>query len=364
MAWLVVALLFSFVVFVADDMTGSEISLSLFYLFAVAIASWWVGRWAGVLVSGFSAAGWLVAYWLNRRFYSHPHILPWNLAVELGIFLAATASISAIRRGLERQRALMLKLGEAYRRLDQEFELVGNIQRSLLPASLPSIPGYRHAIYYAPSTRAGGDYYDSFELPGGRRGILIADASGHGPASAVVMATMRALMHAAPEALVEPERALATANAHLIESILAGQFVTACYLILDPPTGRVEYSLAGHNPPLVARARVRPIEEFRNPSGLPLGILNGVQFSRERTCLEPGDTLLLYTDGLTETEDRAGCMFEVEPVAALLAQYRHAPPEEIRDRILEALRRHQGSAPQADDVTLIVLQAEPRTGAG
>jgi serine phosphatase RsbU (regulator of sigma subunit) len=359
-AWLAAALVLSFLVFVADDLTGSEISLSLFYLVAVAVASWKVGRRGGVVVSLFSTAGWLAAYLLNHRFYSAPHVLPFNLTVEFGIYLALTLAISAIRDGIAKQAALASQLGAAYRRLDQEFELVGTIQRSLLPGSLPHIPRFRHAIHYAPSTHAGGDYYDFFELADGRLGILVADASGHGPAAAVVMAMTRALVHAAPEALLEPDRALGTANVHLTESILPGQFVTACYLVLDSRDGRVEYSLAGHNSPLIARAGTGAVEELRSDNGPPLGLFPGARFDRHGVRLDPGDTLMLYTDGLTEAADGEGRFLGEERVAELLAGHRDQPPETIRDRIVDALGRHRGPAPQSDDVTLVILQAEPQ----
>jgi serine phosphatase RsbU (regulator of sigma subunit) len=357
--WLALTLILSFIVFVADDVTGSEVSLSLFYLVPVAIASWWVGTWAGVLLSLFSTAGWLGAYALNGRFYSNPRVLPWNLAVEFGVFLALTLTIAAIRHGRERQRALTMELTRAYERLDREFQLIGTIQRSLLPEPVPDIAGYERAVHYAPSARAGGDYYDFFGLSDGRFGVLVADASGHGAAAALVMAMMRESMHSAPDLLDAPERVLTARNARLRGSIPDGQFVTACYLVLDPPTGRMEYSLAGHEPPLLVRAGSRVGEALQSDGGPPLGLFDDARYQRGSVVLEHGDILFLYTDGLIEAQNEAGNFFELPRAQALLIEHCGEPAAAIRDHLVAALERYRGNAAQGDDVTMLLLRRAP-----
>jgi serine phosphatase RsbU (regulator of sigma subunit) len=357
-AWFSLALAASIVVFVADDLSGSELSLSLFYLAPVAAASWFVGRWAGVSLSLISTIGWVGAYWLNGRFFSHPAILYWNVVVELGVFISLALSLSAVRRGIEIELGLVTELKETYARLDRELEQVGDIQRQLLPEEAPRIPGYRLAVHYATSTRAGGDYYDFFTLRDGRFGLLVADASGHGTPAAVVMAMTRALVHAAPEALESPERLLAVANRELRRSILHGQFVTACYVTLDPASGRLEYAMAGHNPPYIVRADSGEAEPFENPTGPPLGLFEAPDFCRRAARLGPGDLLALYTDGITEVAMSDGGLFGEERLRSLLARHRAANPETIRDRLLEELGVHSGTSAPADDRTLVLVQAD------
>jgi sigma-B regulation protein RsbU (phosphoserine phosphatase) len=214
------------------------------------------------------------------------------------------------------------------------------------------------AIHYVPSSRAGGDYYDFFPLGAERAGFLIADVSGHGSPAAVVMAMLRVLLHTAPEPLDPPERVLATINARIREFTLREQFVTACYSVFDASSRTIAYALAGHNPPLVVRAHSGAIEEFQNPAGLPLGTLVNTVFTTRSARLEPGDTALFYTDGLTEAMNARGDLFGEERVYELLQRHRCESAERIRDALLVAMHMHEAGTAQADDVTLIVVRAE------
>jgi sigma-B regulation protein RsbU (phosphoserine phosphatase) len=356
--WSLASLVLAAGVFVVDLLTGSEISVSFFYLFPVALTTWLVGRTAGVVLSVLAAGSWAAAYFMTGRFYASPSIIYWNIAVEVATFLTVTLILSAVKDGLQKERVLKRQLELAYRRLDDETRVVGEIQRSLLPASLPAIPGWRLAVHYATSERAGGDYYDFFPLPGGRTGLLIADVSGHGTPAAVVMAMMRVVLHTSAEPPTAPERLLALMNQRIRSFALQEQFVTACYATLDPAGGPLEYALAGHNPPLVVRGRTGQVEEFENPSGPPLGIFEAPTFTRRCARLDHGDTVLFYTDGLTEALDGGGGMFGIERVNETLVANRAEPVEVLRDRLLSAMHGYTGAMPPADDVTLIVLRAE------
>jgi serine phosphatase RsbU (regulator of sigma subunit) len=356
-AWLLaLGAVVTFAVFVADLLTGAEISFSFIYLFPVAIAAWFVGRWAGLLAALLSAVGWVAAYLLNGRFYSQPSILYWNVAVELATFCTVALALSSVRVGVERRRALTRRLEHAYGLLDREQREVGEIQRGLLPAGPPEVPGCAIVTHYATSTRAGGDYYDFFPLPDGRVGILVADAAGHGTPAAVVMAMTRALIHTAAETLAAPERALATLNARLFGNLPPGSFTTACYATLEPGSGRLEYASGGHNPPLIVRAGDGAVEELTTPDGLPLGIRSDAGFPARCASLHSGDTLVLYTDGITEAMDTGGGFFGEERLRRVLAESRHAPPEAIRDRLVAALEAHAAGRPAADDVTLVIVR--------
>ena len=346
-----------------DYVTGSEISVSFFYLLPVALATWFMGRKAGIALSVLSAVGWSAAYDLSRRFYSNPNIFYWNVALELATFLAVTVALAAVRSEMRKERALALQLEEAYLRLDDEQRLVGDLQRGLLPPAPPPLPGISIAIHYVPSARAGGDYYDFFPLAGGRTGFLIADVSGHGSPAAVVMAMLRVLLHTGSAPLEPPERALDAINARIREFTLREQFVTACYSVLDAASASITYALAGHNPPLLVRARTGEIEAFENPSGLPLGAFEDTVFTACTARLEPGDTALFYTDGLTEAMNARGELFGEERVRELLIRHRCESAERLRDALVAAMHAHEAGAAQADDVTLIVVRAERATAA-
>ena len=354
---LAVAFLLTAIIFTADYLSGSEISVSFFYLFPVGLSTWTVGRRAGIGFSILATAGWSAAYFLTRRFYSNPNILYWNAGVELATFLAVTLALAAARDGLRKERALQGQLESAYFRLDDEQRVVGDIQRSLLPRTPPEIRGFRLAIHYAPSARAGGDYYDFFPLDHERVGLMIADVSGHGTPAAVVMAMMRVLLHTSPEPLDPPEATLTRINERIREFTLQDQFATACYCVVDGPRRSLEYALAGHNPPLLVRAGSGDVEEFENPCGPPLGPFVTPAFTRRSARLDPGDTVLFYTDGLTEAADAEGRFLGVERVRELMLDARTEPPEGLRDRLVDAMRRHAGGAAPADDVTLLVMRA-------
>ena len=342
----------------ADYGTGSQIEIDFFYLVPIAAATWFVSLPTGLVLAIASTAGWIVADLASGKFYAQPTILYWNAAVELGFFATVAITLGLAKRARDHEHALLRQLETAYRTLDNEMRAVGDIQRSLLPAELPRVEGYRFAVHYSTSTRAGGDYYDFFPLAGGGMSLLLADVSGHGTPAAVVMSMMRALLHTSPDPIAPPDQVLVRLNAQLGHNILLGQFVTACCATLEPGTGRLSYALAGHNPPFLVRGRTGEVIELANRDGPPLGIFDGPTFNCEECTLEPGDTLLLYTDGLTEAADPADEFFGTERVREILRAQRGADAPALRDRMIEALGCHTGGAPMADDLTLLVVRAE------
>jgi sigma-B regulation protein RsbU (phosphoserine phosphatase) len=257
---------------------------------------------------------------------------------------------------------LVLKnqLGAALKSLDRELQTVGEIQRSLLPESLPAIPGFELAAHYQTSARAGGDYYDFFQLPNGGWGLFIADVSGHGTPAAVLMAITHAIAHAQPLAQTPPGKMLGYLNDRLAAAYTrGGTFVTAFYAVLDPEHRMLTYSRAGHNPPRLARkGSVRSID---SAGGLPLGILNARVYEQATMTLEPGDQLLLYTDGITEAvaPARGGDpreMFGLERLDRLLVDCLRCTAGECIDRICAAVRAFGGNAVPNDDQTLIAIR--------
>jgi len=356
-AWLLFALLVTVGIFAADYLTGSEVSLSFFYLLPISIVTWSTSRRLGLIFSVFAATGWTYAYFLNRQSGLDRNIAIWNVAVELAIFLAVTLALSAVRDGMAKERSLKRQLEAAYLQLDQEMRVVGDVQRSLLPAAPPEIAGFRVAVHYQTCKHSGGDYYDFFPLERGRVGLMIADVSGNGSPAAVVMAMMRVLLHTIPRPLEPPERVLASLNQYIQDFTLREQFVTACYATLDGRRSAVTYALAGHNPPLLVRCDTGVVVEFENPSGPPLGPFPAPVFVRREAFLRPGDTVLFYTDGLTEVDDGHGELLGVDRVRGLLAELRHAAPETIRDLLIAAAHEHAGKNPMSDDMTWIVLRA-------
>lgn len=256
---------------------------------------------------------------------------------------------------------LKTRLEEAYRELDRELEVVGEIQRSLLPRQLPRVPAMTLAASYQTSRRAGGDYYDLFGLPDGQWGVLIADVSGHGTPAAVVMAITHAISHSFPGPPMPPGALLTYVNNALATRYTAdsGNFVTAFYAIIDPATRMMRYSSAGHNPPRLRRGD-GSIVGINGARSLPLGILPGETYAENSIQLSAGDSVLLYTDGITEAWNSAGEMLGMERLDALLATQPAGDPskscaERLIAHVLDGVTRFVGDKPADDDRTLLAL---------
>jgi serine phosphatase RsbU (regulator of sigma subunit) len=344
--------------FAADRMTGNEVSSSLYYIIAIGYAAWFLGRLAGLGMAVLCTLAWLGAYeWVGQPF-SQPLVLLWNLFVELSIYAAIALTFSFLRDDALKIRGLADRLTEANRLLDHEALAVGRLQRELLPGSLPRIPGYEWSVHYETCTRAGGDYYDFTLLADGRIGILIADASGHGAAAAVLMAMTRTLLHTATEPCPTPDHVLNRLNREMGGLLPDGWFVTACFAVLDPPSGSLEYSLAGHASPVVIRARTGSPECLPAAGGPLLGPFSEATYESARTRLEPGDALVLYTDGLTEAEDVEGRLLGEDAVRTALGSAPSRKPDAIRARILDCVTRHRAGVAASDDLTVLILARE------
>lgn len=254
------------------------------------------------------------------------------------------------------------QLSAALAELDRELQVVGEIQRSLLPREVPKIPGCELAADYVTSARAGGDYYDFFPLADGQWGLFIADVSGHGTPAAVLMAITHAIAHAQPGTHTPPGALLEYLNTQLSKSYTeSGTFVTAFYGVFDPAARTLTYSSAGHNPPRLVSAGGR-VTALAEAASLPLGVLDGQKYQQARIVLSKGDLVLLYTDGITEAmpKDRGQQplrLFGVERLdAAISAREVGESSDKCLKRIREAVAAFSGEVSPADDQTLVLMK--------
>lgn len=248
------------------------------------------------------------------------------------------------------------KLRQAYEAVDREMKAVADIQRSLLPSSLPKIPTLDLAAHYQTSHRAGGDYYDFFPLIGGQWGILIADVSGHGTPAAVLMAVTHSIAHLACDPPEPATKLLAAVNKRLSEmyTLDSGSFVTAFYGIYDPATGVLDYANAGHPPPRIRRASGK-IDAIDGAGSLPLGIIREESYHPGIAHLHPGDTLILYTDGITEARTTDGELFGDMRLDALLGTCDGGSRQVIAKTLWE-IERFTNRAPANDDRTIVAAK--------
>lgn len=249
------------------------------------------------------------------------------------------------------------ELEQAYQALDQELKVVGDIQRSLLPASLPTIATMDLAAHYQPARRAGGDYYDFFPLPDNKWGIFIADVSGHGTPAAVLMAVTHCIAHTHPGPAMPPARVLEYLNHHLTTrySSLNATFVTAFYGIYDPAARKLTYACAGHNPPRVKRCQDGSLLSLDGVGGLPLGIMPQGDYEEMVQQLQTGDQFVFYTDGITEAHNPAGQQFGTERLDMVLENC-SLQAQALLDTLIQAVEEFTEGHPATDDRTIIVAR--------
>jgi serine phosphatase RsbU (regulator of sigma subunit) len=264
------------------------------------------------------------------------------------------------RRVAERTEQLKIAMAkqqeEAQERehIEQELRVARLIQQTLLPKSLPGLPGYDVAAYYRPAREVGGDFYDFLELEDGQLGLVVGDATGHGVPAALMMANTQSVLRAvAQRGGSEPGRILAEVNEVLLAYIPPSMFVTCFYAILDPRSGTLRYANAGHDLPYLWSGC--DCEELR-ARGMPLGLMPGMSYEEKEMVLDTGEGVLFYSDGLVEAHNPEGEMFGFPRLRALIAQ--HGEQERaLRELLMKELHSFTGEKwEQEDDITLVTLR--------
>jgi sigma-B regulation protein RsbU (phosphoserine phosphatase) len=262
--------------------------------------------------------------------------------------VTALANVAAAK--IENVRLLEESLEK--RRLEQDVKMAAEIQKGLLPGVAPTVPGYEVVGSNRPSRTVGGDYYD-FILDGGRLLFALGDVAGKGTAAALLMTVLRAAVrgHWGEGTACE---AVARINRTITQNVTEGKYVTFFLGRLDPPTGRVNYVNAGHLPPLLVRAdgSVETLTE----GGMVLGMFDSVPYEEGTAELRPGDTLLVFSDGVTETYSPDDEEFGDARVAAFAVANRGLGAEQLQAAILAELDRYAEDTRATDDRTLIVLK--------
>jgi phosphoserine phosphatase RsbU/P len=246
-------------------------------------------------------------------------------------------------------------------RVRDELEVARQLQRDLLPSGEVLVPGLTIAHAYRTANEVGGDFYDFLPVPDGRLALIIGDASGHGMAAGLLMATAKATLGLAMDLDPDPVAVMTALNRRLHATGDRRSFLTLFYGLLDPVTGELEFISAGHPFPLLRREG-GTVEEI-GAGSLPLGVRPDFGSEAKRARLDPGDLLFLYTDGLPEALDEAsGEAFGFHPLQDLLAVKEE--PEAVVDKVLRALAAHLAGEPPQDDVSLAVVARKPvdRTG--
>lgn len=241
------------------------------------------------------------------------------------------------------------------KRLEGQLEVARQVQLELLPPRDPELPGYDISAYNFPTEEVSGDYYDWVPIYEDQIGIVIADVSGKGVPAALLMAFLRASLRAATHIGYATHISMAKVNYLLWESIERNQFVTAFYGILDASNKTISYSNAGHNPPLLINAEGKA--RFIERGGLPLGMFRDTRYHEYYLSFEPGDMLVLYTDGATEAPNSAGEEFGRNRLADAVRSAYSLGAREVISSVEKAVLEWTDGKGANDDVTFFVIKA-------
>ena len=238
--------------------------------------------------------------------------------------------------------------------LEKQLQTASEVQQRLLPKGSPGISGYDIAGICIPTEDVGGDYFDYIQLPYQQVGVGVADVSGHGIPSALVMTAFRALLRTHAHSRSQPTRIAETINRQLPEFTGDQHFVTAFYAVLEPEDGSLKYVSCGHPSPILLRADGKA--EYLDKRGPALGIFPKADYPPGMAVLAPGDLLAIYTDGVTEVEDLLGNWFGLERLVQVLRQNRELPMKSLARVIVDETRKISGTDQYRDDFTLVLVK--------
>jgi serine phosphatase RsbU (regulator of sigma subunit)/DNA-binding NarL/FixJ family response regulator len=256
---------------------------------------------------------------------------------------------------------------QAHEKVARELAMAGQIQASFLPNQLPQLPGWQLGAILEPARETSGDFYDFIPLPNQHLGIVMADVADKGVGAALYMALSRTLIRTyAAEYSTRPDLVLSATNHRMLADTRAGLFVTAFYGILDPATGDLIYSNAGHNPPLILSAQDRAASQSLGKTGMALGAVEDASWEWRKVRIEPNDVLILYTDGITDAQNEEGAFYGSKRLHQFL--HRTVPRQVthrnlvlvIQDALLSEVQQFMGDTLQYDDMTLMILMREPQ----
>ena len=271
---------------------------------------------------------------------------------EIGT-LGGTFNHMAEELALSRER--LKATTEAQARERRELEIAREIQQAFLPEGGPDIPGLTVAALSIPARVVGGDFYDFVPMADGKWGFLIADVSGKGVPAALLTTVSRNVIRTHAQATSSPSAVLASVNKQSVSGNTIGMYLTCALVVVDPARGSVTYANAGHTPPILLPAAGGPLR-LLPATGTPLALLPGMSYTESPVEAAPGDTLLLYTDGVTEAMGPGDEFFGEERLEAVLREFAAQGPEALVRAVKETVDRFAEGRPPSDDITLVALR--------
>jgi len=240
-------------------------------------------------------------------------------------------------------------------KIEQDIAVAASIQQRILPTSLPSINGYDIAGINIPSKSVGGDYYDCILLPDGKYALIVADVAGKGVPAALLVSSLHAYLSAYLESTIPLDQLVRRLNTVIYNASTDDKFITSFIALLSPETGEIETISAGHNPAYLLR-KDNTIQEL-NTGGVALGMLDiDFPYQTEQVTIEPGERLLLYTDGVTEATNEQNQLYDADvPLQQFVLRTKPERAELFIQSLISDIKRFTGNAPQNDDITALYL---------
>lgn len=264
--------------------------------------------------------------------------------------LTVMANVAAIRI----EHARLNEIEEAERAMAKEMQQAAQIQQGLLPAKFPQAAGVDIAAKAVPARHVGGDYYDFITFPDGKIGMIVADVAGKGMPASLLMSSLQARVHVLFETSDRFGEKVERLNKATAANLPGNRFITFFMGILDPESGELVYTSAGHNPPLLVRAKGG--YDTLTGGGLILGIMPMAKYEESRILLEKGDVLVMFSDGVTEAPDPNDNEYGEERLANLVAELASRPAADIVSAIHASVHEYTQGAPPADDITVVVTR--------
>jgi serine phosphatase RsbU (regulator of sigma subunit) len=250
------------------------------------------------------------------------------------------------------ENARLIERERERQRLEQELSIAREIQQALVPQGLQDYPHFSISGVHRPCEEVGGDYFDVFPLSDGRIALLIADVAGKGLGAALLTTMLQGALSGMTPG-VDPVNVFNHLNKFLCDRAAVGRCATMFFGLLEPG-GALEFVRAGHPSPLLMRRG--EVSELYSTGSFPIGLVEKASYTSSRIQLEPGDTLLLYTDGVTEAESRARSLFEDERLKEAFGRYKDLSLKALQEGILSTVEKFTEGASQSDDITLLLAR--------
>ena len=281
--------------------------------------------------------------------------IPMIFANSLGMFFFAYIISNRIRE-LETAEERDKYFAELERKR-YELKMAHDIQQSFLPDAIPDLPGFELAAQNIPAKEVGGDFYDFIPISEGKIGLTIADVSGKGVPAALFMALSRTIVRAKATRSSGVSEVIRDANSLITADAKSGMFVTLFYAVLDLSERTLTYVSAGHNPPVIFKAKTRTLMRL-DAKGIALGAIADIELEERKIILDGGDTVVFYTDGVTEAINKSMDQFGEERLIMTIKENHELSADDMIEKIKGEMLAFCGDEPQFDDITLMVLKAE------